>query len=163
MATCIISIVFMSIVTNKADSYDTLHTVGLQRPVDGNRDGSFLTMWSWQGLMYGLVMMASSPGSVLGDQTLWQVRYRVVTTVRTYLASFPERMFVFQCNAMNLCTSLKLFFRAALFEVLRFVIFKEMSLSNTEKKIMARKQHQAHAHVLRVGVAEHICRTRAGG
>jgi hypothetical protein len=56
--------------TNKIGA---LQTSSIIRPVDGNVDGSYATMWSYPGLLYGLVMVASSPGAVLADQTFWQV------------------------------------------------------------------------------------------
>ncbi len=56
-------------------------------PVDGNKDGSYVTMWSLQGLMYGLVTIASSAGGVLADQTYWQVCVgeRMFACVRLYI------------------------------------------------------------------------------
>ena len=81
MITCVVTLLLMSIATSKSGGYTSLQISAVDQPVDGNKDGSYLTMWSPDGLMYGLVMMASSPGAVLADQTMWQVRPRAAGPV----------------------------------------------------------------------------------
>jgi len=41
-------------------------------PVPGNRDGSYLTMLSGQGLMFGIINIVGNFGTVFVDQSYWQ-------------------------------------------------------------------------------------------
>jgi Na+/proline symporter len=41
-------------------------------PVSGNKDGSFLTMLSSDGLMFGLINIVGNFGTVFVDQSYWQ-------------------------------------------------------------------------------------------
>ena len=41
-------------------------------PVDGNRDGSYLTMISSGGLMFGIINIVGNFGTVFVDQSYWQ-------------------------------------------------------------------------------------------
>ena len=41
-------------------------------PVDGNRDGSYLTMLSSGGLMFGIINIVGNFGPVFVDQSYWQ-------------------------------------------------------------------------------------------
>ena len=41
-------------------------------PVTGNRDGSYLTMLSSQGLMFGIINIVGNFGTVFVDQSYWQ-------------------------------------------------------------------------------------------
>merc|ERR1711935_789167 len=40
--------------------------------VEGNRDGSYLTMLSSQGLMFGIINIVGNFGTVFVDQSYWQ-------------------------------------------------------------------------------------------
>lgn len=52
--------------------YDKLQTVVKIEPVKDNRDGSYLTMLSLRGLMFGLVNIVGNFGTVFVDQAYWQ-------------------------------------------------------------------------------------------
>jgi urea-proton symporter len=41
-------------------------------PVDGNKDGSYLTMMSKGGLMFGIINIVGNFGTVFVDQSYWQ-------------------------------------------------------------------------------------------
>jgi hypothetical protein len=40
----------------------------------GNKDGSYLTMFSRDGLQFGILSIIASFGNVWADQSYWQVR-----------------------------------------------------------------------------------------
>ncbi|OSC96798.1 Na+/solute symporter [Trametes coccinea BRFM310] len=52
--------------------YDLLVEAGSEDPVDGNRDGSYLTMKSNQGLIFGAATILSGFSGVFCDQGYWQ-------------------------------------------------------------------------------------------
>ena len=71
---CALTVFFATwALSQSAQGYSSLEALSVYKPVPGNLHGSYMTMWSYQGLMYGMVMMASSPGAVLADQTYWKV------------------------------------------------------------------------------------------
>lgn len=41
-------------------------------PVDGNRDGSYLTMLSREGFIFGVINIVGNFGTVFVDQSYWQ-------------------------------------------------------------------------------------------
>eukprot|EP00879_Flechtneria_rotunda_P033571 GHRR01037196.1.p3 GENE.GHRR01037196.1~~GHRR01037196.1.p3 ORF type:complete len:129 (+),score=21.02 GHRR01037196.1:1125-1511(+) len=51
--------------------YDNLTQMGLQRPVDHNKEGSYLTMWSQEGLVFGIINVIGNFGTVFVDQAYW--------------------------------------------------------------------------------------------
>jgi SSS family transporter len=56
-------------------------------PVNGNRDGSFLTMLSSDGLMFGIINIVGNFGTVFVDQSYWQsaIAARPSSAARGYL------------------------------------------------------------------------------
>ncbi|KAL3944058.1 MAG: hypothetical protein SGBAC_001886 [Bacillariaceae sp.] len=56
-------------------------------PVDGNRDGSYLTMISSGGLMFGIINIVGNFGTVFVDQSYWQsaIAARPQSAARGYL------------------------------------------------------------------------------
>lgn len=49
-----------------------LSTVASIQPVEGNLNGSYLTMWSRNGFFFGLVNLVGNFGTVFIDQSYWQ-------------------------------------------------------------------------------------------
>ncbi|KAL3930595.1 MAG: hypothetical protein SGBAC_011695 [Bacillariaceae sp.] len=56
-------------------------------PVDGNRDGSYLTMISSGGLMFGIINIVGNFGTVFVDQSYWQsaIAARPASAARGYV------------------------------------------------------------------------------
>ncbi|KAJ8908503.1 hypothetical protein NDN08_005211 [Rhodosorus marinus] len=52
--------------------YDRLQYVVTIEPVEDNRDGSYLTMYSLRGFMFGLTNIVGNFGTVFVDQAYWQ-------------------------------------------------------------------------------------------
>lgn len=52
--------------------YKALQFVSSIRPVEGNREGSYLTMLSRNGFFFGLVNLVGNFGTVFVDQSYWQ-------------------------------------------------------------------------------------------
>lgn len=48
--------------------FDLLAEASLKRPVEGNQDGSYLTLKSNYGLIFGVVQLCSGMGTVFLDQ-----------------------------------------------------------------------------------------------
>ncbi|KAI8932522.1 hypothetical protein NX059_010701 [Plenodomus lindquistii] len=67
--------------------YELLVKAGEQRPIDGNRDGSYLTLKSNYGLVFGVIQLCSGSGTVFLDQAYWQraIASKPSTAVRAYL------------------------------------------------------------------------------
>lgn len=59
--------------------YDLLVTAGHENPVIGNQDGSYLTMKSNQGLVFGAATILSGFSGIFCDQGYWQ-RVRSTST-----------------------------------------------------------------------------------
>lgn len=67
--------------------FDLLKQASIQRPVDGNQDGSYLTLKSNFGLVFAVVQLCSGMGTVFLDQGYWQraIASRPTTAVRAYV------------------------------------------------------------------------------
>ncbi|EXJ77969.1 hypothetical protein A1O3_09128 [Capronia epimyces CBS 606.96] len=67
--------------------YDLLVRAGELRPVDGNQNGSYLTLKSNYGLIFGVIQLCSGMGTVFLDQGYWQraIASRPTTAVRGYI------------------------------------------------------------------------------
>ncbi|KAJ6045802.1 hypothetical protein N7499_003705 [Penicillium canescens] len=67
--------------------FELLQTAAVKRPVDGNLDGSYLTMKSNYGLIFGVIQLCSGLGTVFLDQGYWQraIASRPTTAVRAYI------------------------------------------------------------------------------
>jgi Na+/proline symporter len=48
--------------------YHNLQQLAVHRPVDHNKEGSFLTMWSQEGLVFGIINVIGNFGTVFVDQ-----------------------------------------------------------------------------------------------
>jgi Na+/proline symporter len=42
------------------------------KPVTNNKEGSYLTMWSLNGLVFGIINVIGNFGTVFVDQSYWQ-------------------------------------------------------------------------------------------
>lgn len=67
--------------------YELLKNAGNQRPVAGNQDGSYVTLKSNFGLIFGVIQLCSGSGTVFLDQAYWQraIASKPSTAVRAYL------------------------------------------------------------------------------
>lgn len=67
--------------------YDLLEAASVERPVDGNTDGSYLTLKSNYGLIFGVIQLCSGMGTVFLDQGYWQraIASRPSSAVRAYI------------------------------------------------------------------------------
>lgn len=57
------------------------------RPIDGNQDGSYMTLKSNNALIFGVIQLCSGSGTVFLDQAYWQraIASRPTTAVRAYI------------------------------------------------------------------------------
>ncbi|KZT28417.1 Na+/solute symporter [Neolentinus lepideus HHB14362 ss-1] len=69
------------------EMYNLLKTAATQRPVVGNKDGSYMTLKSNYALIFGVIQLCSGSGTVFLDQGYWQraIASRPSTAVRAYL------------------------------------------------------------------------------
>jgi Na+/proline symporter len=51
--------------------YDNLSAMSIMRPVAHNKEGSLLTMWSMEGLVFGIINVIGNFGTVFVDQAYW--------------------------------------------------------------------------------------------
>lgn len=67
--------------------YDLLVHAGELRPVKGNHEGSYVTLKSNYGLIFGVIQLCSGMGTVFLDQGYWQraIASRPTTAVRGYI------------------------------------------------------------------------------
>jgi len=67
--------------------FDNLQVVSALYPVKGNRDGSFLTMFSESGIIFGIINIIGNFGTVFVDQSYWQgaIAAKPSATWRGYL------------------------------------------------------------------------------
>ncbi|EPE36160.1 solute symporter family transporter [Glarea lozoyensis ATCC 20868] len=67
--------------------YEILTEASKLRPVAGNQDGSYLTLKSNFGLIFGVIQLCSGMGTVFLDQGYWQraIASRPTTAVRAYI------------------------------------------------------------------------------
>lgn len=67
--------------------FELLHEAAKLRPVEGNQDGSYLTLKSNFGLVFGVIQLCSGMGTVFLDQGYWQraIASRPTTAVRAYI------------------------------------------------------------------------------
>lgn len=61
--------------------------MGHTRPVSGNKEGSFMTMYSLDGLIFGIINIIGNFGTVFVDQAYWQsaIAAKPSATYRGYL------------------------------------------------------------------------------
>eukprot|EP00775_Hariotina_reticulata_P003269 gene3269-3546_t len=67
--------------------YDNLTKMSALRPVDNNKEGSLVTMWSLDGLVFGIINVIGNFGTVFVDQAYWQgaIAAKPSATYRGYL------------------------------------------------------------------------------
>lgn len=67
--------------------YELLKEAGKNRPIEGNQDGSYLTLKSNFALIFGVIQLCSGSGTVFLDQAYWQraIASRPSTAVRAYI------------------------------------------------------------------------------
>ncbi|KAJ3182570.1 hypothetical protein HDU85_002669 [Gaertneriomyces sp. JEL0708] len=67
--------------------YDLLKVAAERHPVEDNADGSYLTMSSLQGLIFGIINLVGNFGTVFVDQAYWQraIAAHPGSTVKAYL------------------------------------------------------------------------------
>lgn len=67
--------------------FELLRQASSRQPVDGNQDGSYLTLKSNFGLVFAVVQLCSGMGTVFLDQGYWQraIASRPSTAVRAYI------------------------------------------------------------------------------
>jgi Na+/proline symporter len=67
--------------------YELLQAASAVAPVDGNAHGSYLTMRSKNGLVFGVITIVGGFTNVFQDQAYWQraIASRPTTTVKAYL------------------------------------------------------------------------------
>src|ERR1700749_2407765 len=67
--------------------FELLKKAANLRPIDGNQDGSFLTLKSNNALIFGVIQLCSGSGTVFLDQAYWQraIASRPTTAVRAYI------------------------------------------------------------------------------
>lgn len=67
--------------------YELLQAAAQKMPVQGNKDGSYLTLKSNFGLIFGVIQLCSGCGTVFLDQAYWQraIASRPSTAVRAYI------------------------------------------------------------------------------
>uniref|UniRef100_A0A383VGD7 Urea active transporter n=1 Tax=Tetradesmus obliquus TaxID=3088 RepID=A0A383VGD7_TETOB len=67
--------------------YDNLAAMSIMRPVQHNKEGSLLTMWSMEGLVFGIINVIGNFGTVFVDQAYWQgaIAAKPSATYRGYL------------------------------------------------------------------------------
>ncbi|KAH7085160.1 solute symporter family transporter [Paraphoma chrysanthemicola] len=75
------------LIGSPGEMYDLLKKAGDQRPISGNKDGSYLTLKSNFGLIFGVIQLCSGSGTVFLDQAYWQraIASKPSTAVRAYL------------------------------------------------------------------------------
>jgi len=67
--------------------WENLVVAAEKNPVKWNKDGSFLTMWSTQGIIFGIINIIGNFGTVFCDQAYWQgaIAARPSATYKGYL------------------------------------------------------------------------------
>lgn len=76
-----------SLIGSPSAMYDLLLKAAVQRPIAGNQDGSYLTLKSNLGLIFGVIQLCSGSGTVFLDQAYWQraIASRPETAVKAYI------------------------------------------------------------------------------
>jgi hypothetical protein len=76
-----------SLIGSPAEMFRLLGKAAKLRPVEGNQDGSYLTLKSNNALIFGVIQLCSGSGTVFLDQAYWQraIASRPTTAVRAYI------------------------------------------------------------------------------
>ncbi|GAD98264.1 hypothetical protein AN7373.2 [Paecilomyces variotii No. 5] len=75
------------LIGSPTEMYELLKEAAIKRPVEGNTDGSYLTLKSNYGLIFGVIQLCSGMGTVFLDQGYWQraIASRPSSAVRAYI------------------------------------------------------------------------------
>ncbi|KAJ9203103.1 hypothetical protein DTO164E3_2574 [Paecilomyces variotii] len=75
------------LIGSPTEMYELLKEASIKRPVAGNTDGSYLTLKSNYGLIFGVIQLCSGMGTVFLDQGYWQraIASRPSSAVRAYI------------------------------------------------------------------------------
>ena len=75
------------LIGSPARMFELLKNAANQRPIEGNQDGSYLTLKSNNALIFGIIQLCSGSGTVFLDQAYWQraIASRPTTAVRAYI------------------------------------------------------------------------------
>ncbi|KAJ9300559.1 hypothetical protein DTO271G3_1723 [Paecilomyces variotii] len=75
------------LIGSPSEMYELLKEASIKRPVAGNTDGSYLTLKSNYGLIFGVIQLCSGMGTVFLDQGYWQraIASRPSSAVRAYI------------------------------------------------------------------------------
>jgi urea-proton symporter len=70
-----------------AKMHELLATAAAARPVSGNAHGSYMTMRSKNGLIFGVINVVGNFATVFQDQAYWQraIASKPASTVKAYL------------------------------------------------------------------------------
>ena len=76
-----------SMIGSPSAMYDLLKKAAVQRPINGNEDGSYMTLKSNFGLVFGVIQLCSGSGTVFLDQAYWQraIASQPSTAVKAYI------------------------------------------------------------------------------
>lgn len=76
-----------SLIGSPSAMYDLLKKATAQRPIEGNQDGSYVTLKSNFGLVFGVIQLCSGSGTVFLDQAYWQraIASQPSTAVKAYI------------------------------------------------------------------------------
>ena len=96
--------------------YRLLQEQALANPVPGNAHGSYLTMRSKNGIIFGAINIVGNFATVFQDQAYWQraIASRPATTVKAYLLGglawyvsiLGHKLSVIYLNACQVCHSI---------------------------------------------------------
>ncbi|KAF1351802.1 solute symporter family transporter [Delphinella strobiligena] len=75
------------LIGSPGEMYELLKEAAVKRPVAGNHGGSYMTLKSNYGLIFGVIQLCSGSGTVFLDQAYWQraIASRPTTAVRAYI------------------------------------------------------------------------------
>ncbi|KAI9712351.1 MAG: hypothetical protein M1820_001564 [Bogoriella megaspora] len=75
------------LIGSPSEMYELLKQAAVKMPVDGNQDGSYLTIKSNYALVFGVIQLCSGCGTVFVDQAYWQraIASRPTTAVKAYI------------------------------------------------------------------------------
>ena len=82
--------------------HELLAAAAVERPVSGNAHGSYMTMRSKNGLIFGVINVVGNFATVFQDQAYWQraIASKPASTVKAYLlgglAWYVHNPFYFQ-------------------------------------------------------------------
>lgn len=75
------------LIGSPGEMFELLKEAAVKRPVAGNHGGSYMTLKSNYGLIFGVIQLCSGSGTVFLDQAYWQraIASRPTTAVRAYI------------------------------------------------------------------------------